>query len=65
MVNGVPREVPRDSIHHDSPEAFIYNVILWSSRTSKEGFFQLMDALQSIMGQSVGKPRVYHGEWSP
>ena len=36
MVNGVPREVPRHSIHHDTPKAFPYNVILSASQTSKE-----------------------------
>ena len=41
MVNGVPREVPRHSIHHDTPKAFPYNVILSASRTSKEGFLSL------------------------
>ena len=41
MVNGVPREVPRHSIHHDTPNAFPYNVILSASRTSKEGFLSL------------------------
>ena len=47
VVNGVPREVPRQK--PKGPQAlagfgcgtFPYNVILWSSRTSKEGFFSL------------------------
>ena len=41
MVNGVPREVPRHSIHYDTPKAFQYNVIISASRTSKEGFLSL------------------------
>ena len=28
---------PRESIHHPTPKAFSYNVILWSSQTSKAG----------------------------
>ena len=38
MVNGVPLEVQRHSIHHDTPKAFPYDVIFSESRTSKEGF---------------------------
>ena len=56
MVNGVPREVlrprdlPRESSHHDSPKAFPYDVILWSYRTSKE-----------VFPSADGHPREYHG----
>ena len=42
MLNGVPREVPRDfprdSIHHDTPKAFSHIFILLLSRTGKERF---------------------------
>ena len=34
-----PRELPRPSIHHDTPKAFLCNIILLASRTSKERFF--------------------------
>ena len=47
------RDLPRDSIHHDSPEAFPYNIILWSSQTSKEGFLSVN-----------GLPREYHGHYT-
>ena len=62
MVNGVPRtqgaawpegfwprDLPRDSIHHDSPKAFPYNVILLASWASVWHFFQPMEPLGSIM----------------
>ena len=52
MVNGVPREVPRHSIHRDTPKAFPYNVILLASRPSKEGFLS-----------ANGLPREYHGQY--
>ena len=41
MVNGVPGEVPRDSIHHVTAKAFSHIFILLSSGTSKEGFLAL------------------------
>ena len=52
MVNGVPREVPRLSIHHDTLKDFPYNVIFSASRTSKEEFFL-----------ANGLPREYHGHY--
>ena len=47
------RDLARDSIHHDSPKAFPYNVILLSSRTSKMGFLS-----------ANGLPREYHGQYT-
>ena len=53
-----PRDLPRDSIHHDTPKALPRNVILLSSRTSKWDLFQpgvssnclsAMETLGSIM----------------
>ena len=49
LVNGVPREVP-NYIHHDTPKAFPYIVILSASQTRKEGFLL-----------AKGRPREYHG----
>ena len=57
-VNGVPRQVPRPqdlpthSIHHHTPKAFPFNVILSASRTSKDGFLS-----------ANGLPREYHGQY--
>ena len=31
-------DLPRHSIHHDTPKAHPYNVIISASRTSKKGF---------------------------
>jgi hypothetical protein len=47
------RDLPRDSIHHDSPEVFPYNIIIWPSQTSKEGFLSVN-----------GLPREYHGHYT-
>ena len=44
-----PRDLLRDSIHHDSPKAFPHNVILSASQTSIWELFQPMEPLGSIM----------------
>ena len=45
------RDLPRLSIHHETPKAFPY-VNLLASRTSKEGFIS-----------ANGLPREYHGQY--
>ena len=39
------RDIPRDSIHHDTPKAFSHIFILLSSQTSKEGYLFPMVSL--------------------
>ena len=43
------RDLPRDSIHHDSLKAFPYKVTLLASQTSIWDFFQPMEPLGIIM----------------
>ena len=53
MVNGVPQEVPRDSIRHD-PKAFPHIFIILSSRTCKEGFLSANGLSREYHGQYIG-----------
>ena len=56
-----PRDFPRDSTHHDTPNAFPLTMIhpmlfiLLSSRTSKEGFLHYR--------QTQPAPRKYHTQY--
>ena len=41
---------PRDSIHHDTPKALPHIFILYSSRTSKEGFLSVNGLFKEYRG---------------
>ena len=49
-----PWDLPRHSIHHDTPKAFPYNAILSASRTSKERFLSF----------APNTPSPYEVSWS-
>ena len=50
-----------DSIHHDSPKAFPYNVILSLSQTSKMGFVSANGLPREYCGQYTDHEAIYIG----
>ena len=56
-----PRDLPRKSIHHDSPKVFTHNVILLSSQTSKMGFLSANGLSREYHGQYTGHEALHIG----